>query len=173
MGAAVILQNHRGLRIDAGHSWIADCSHPVRRAKHEERKRQRIDPEIEQRATALWKLSTGAVDILIAPVEANELFLEMPSAIMDALERDGFQFYRRSATLARFVCRFDLTDQPEFDRWRWVDYWTPVREVVYFKRRVYARALHELGKLLAPDGLPPYPDWWQEIDIPSVRVAAR
>jgi putative (di)nucleoside polyphosphate hydrolase len=69
--------------------------------------------------------------------------------------------------------RFDLTDQPEFDRWRWVDYWTPVREVVYFKRRVYARALHELGKLLPPDGLPPYPDWWQEIDIPSVRVAAR
>jgi threonine aldolase len=47
---------------------------------------------------------------LLAPVEANELFLEMPSAAMDALERDGFQFYRRSATLARFVCRFDLTD---------------------------------------------------------------
>ena len=44
--------------------------------------------------------------------------------------------------------RFDSTDQPEFDRWRWVDYWTPVREVVYFKRRVYARALHELGKLM-------------------------
>jgi threonine aldolase len=29
---------------------------------------------------------------------------------MDALERDGFQFYRRSATLARFVCRFDTSD---------------------------------------------------------------
>jgi threonine aldolase len=28
---------------------------------------------------------------------------------MDALEQDGFQFYRRSATLARFVCRFDIT----------------------------------------------------------------
>jgi threonine aldolase len=47
---------------------------------------------------------------LVAPVEANELFLEMPSAVMDALEQDGFQFYRRSATLARFVCRFDVTD---------------------------------------------------------------
>jgi threonine aldolase len=34
----------------------------------------------------------------------------MPSAVMDALERDGFQFYRRSATLARFVCRFDVTE---------------------------------------------------------------
>ena len=47
---------------------------------------------------------------LVAPVEANELFLEMSSEVMDALEQDGFQFYRRSQTLARFVCRFDLTD---------------------------------------------------------------
>jgi threonine aldolase len=46
---------------------------------------------------------------LVAPVEANEIFLELPSATMDALEQDGFQFYRRSATLARFVCRFDIT----------------------------------------------------------------
>ena len=46
----------------------------------------------------------------IAPVEANELFLEMSSEVIDALEQGGFQFYRRSATLARFVCRFDVTD---------------------------------------------------------------
>jgi len=47
---------------------------------------------------------------LMAPVEANELFLELPGDAMDALEQGGFQFYRRSATLARFVCRFDLTE---------------------------------------------------------------
>jgi threonine aldolase len=47
---------------------------------------------------------------LLAPVEANELFLELPGEVMDALERDGFQFYRRSATLARFVCRYDATE---------------------------------------------------------------
>ena len=29
---------------------------------------------------------------------------------MDALEADGFQFYRRSKNLARFVCRFDTTE---------------------------------------------------------------
>jgi len=56
--------------------------------------------------------------------------------------------------------RFDTTDQPEFERWRWVDYWTPVREVIYFKRRVYSRALHELGTHAFAGGLPPYPDWW-------------
>ncbi len=56
--------------------------------------------------------------------------------------------------------RFDLSDQPEFDRARWVDFWRPVNEVIYFKRRVYARALHELGETLYPDGLPPRPRWW-------------
>src|SRR6266446_4444799 len=60
--------------------------------------------------------------------------------------------------------RFDATATPEFDRWRWADFWTPVREVVYFKRRVYVRALHDLGRLLFPAGLPPYPEWWPEID---------
>jgi putative (di)nucleoside polyphosphate hydrolase len=69
--------------------------------------------------------------------------------------------------------RFDSTGQPEFDRWRWVDYWTPVREVVYFKRRVYARALHDLGPLIFPNGLPAYPDWWSELDMPSARASAR
>ena len=33
-----------------------------------------------------------------------------PQAQRFELERDGFQFYRRSKTLARFVCRFDVTD---------------------------------------------------------------
>ncbi len=56
--------------------------------------------------------------------------------------------------------RFDLADQPEFDRVRWVDFWRPVNEVIYFKRRVYARALHELGSTVYPQGLPPRPRWW-------------
>ena len=56
--------------------------------------------------------------------------------------------------------RLDHTETPEFDRWRWVEFWRPVNEVIYFKRRVYARALHELGPHLYPQGLPPRPRWW-------------
>lgn len=56
--------------------------------------------------------------------------------------------------------RFDVGEQPEFDRARWVDFWRPVNEVIYFKRRVYARALHELGSTVYPQGLPPRPRWW-------------
>lgn len=57
------------------------------------------------------------------------------------------------------VC-LDRAGKPEFDRWRWVDFWKPVNEVIYFKRRVYASALHELGPHIYPDGLPPRPRWW-------------
>ena len=56
--------------------------------------------------------------------------------------------------------RFDLTDEPEFDRCRWVDYWRPVKEVIYFKRPVYVRALHELGPLRFQTRAPPPPSWW-------------
>ncbi len=56
--------------------------------------------------------------------------------------------------------RFDRSDSPEFDRWRWVEFWHPVKEVIYFKRRVYAQALNELGPHIYPEGLPPQPRWW-------------
>jgi putative (di)nucleoside polyphosphate hydrolase len=55
--------------------------------------------------------------------------------------------------------RLDACEQPEFDYWRWVDYWHPLREVVFFKRGVYRRALGELAPLLFPDGAPAQPQW--------------
>jgi threonine aldolase len=50
-------------------------------------------------------LDPGAT--LAAPVEANEVFLELPDAAIDGLIADGFLFYRRSPRLVRLVCRFD------------------------------------------------------------------
>jgi putative (di)nucleoside polyphosphate hydrolase len=44
--------------------------------------------------------------------------------------------------------RFDRGPKPEFDGWKWVDYWLPIREVVSFKQEVYRRALTELAPLL-------------------------
>ena len=70
--------------------------------------------------------------------------------------------------------RLDLTAEPEFDTWRWVDYWSPVREVIYFKRGVYARALEELGRQAFPDGPPARPEWWNEaVQRPVRRRPAR
>ena len=44
--------------------------------------------------------------------------------------------------------RLNCIDKPEFDHWRWVDYWHPVSEIVSFKRDVYESALLELAPLL-------------------------
>ncbi len=51
------------------------------------------------------------------------------------------------------VC-FDTTGSPEFDHWRWVDYWHPVDEVVFFKRKVYQLALKELEANLLANASP-------------------
>jgi putative (di)nucleoside polyphosphate hydrolase len=51
--------------------------------------------------------------------------------------------------------RFDHCSKPEFDSWRWVDYWEPLNGVVYFKRKVYQKAMTELGNILMPNGVQP------------------
>ena len=43
--------------------------------------------------------------------------------------------------------QLDACRKPEFDHWRWVDFWHPVTEVVEFKRKVYETALQELVAL--------------------------
>lgn len=53
--------------------------------------------------------------------------------------------------------RLTAVDHPEFDRWRWVGWWHPVKDVIFFKRRVYDRALTELAPLVFADGPPPRP----------------
>jgi putative (di)nucleoside polyphosphate hydrolase len=40
------------------------------------------------------------------------------------------------------------TDHPEFDAWRWNEYWVPLDLVIEFKRNVYEMALTELARYL-------------------------
>ena len=70
------------------------------------------------------------------------------------------RWYMLLLTVTDQRLRLDTTSTPEFDRWQWVDYWRPVKEVIYFKRHVYAQALMELGHLMYPDGVPERPRWW-------------
>jgi len=37
--------------------------------------------------------------------------------------------------------------EPEFDLWKWVDFWYPIDEVVSFKRNVYEQALRHFAPL--------------------------
>lgn len=44
--------------------------------------------------------------------------------------------------------RLDLSDSPEFDSWRWIDYEEPQDQVIFFKKQVYVQALKELESFL-------------------------
>ena len=44
--------------------------------------------------------------------------------------------------------RLRSSEHPEFDAWRWHDYWVPLDSVIEFKREVYGLALNELSRLL-------------------------
>ncbi|MEI6722486.1 MAG: RNA pyrophosphohydrolase [Betaproteobacteria bacterium] len=42
-------------------------------------------------------------------------------------------------------------EKPEFDAWRWHEYWVPLESVIEFKRDVYQQALTELHRFLSAD----------------------
>ena len=55
--------------------------------------------------------------------------------------------------LLRFIgdersINFNTSDTPEFCNWDWVHYWTPIKQVISFKRQVYRKALEEFYPLL-------------------------
>jgi putative (di)nucleoside polyphosphate hydrolase len=77
--------------------------------------------------------------------------------------------------LEREDARFELesTSQPEFDEWRWTSYWEPVREVIYFKRAVYVKALEELAPIAFTHGAPAAPAWLAGMTAPDDPADAR
>ena len=42
----------------------------------------------------------------------------------------------------------DYSPKPEFDAWKWVTYWFPLKQVIFFKRHVYVKALREFAPLV-------------------------
>ncbi len=50
------------------------------------------------------------------------------------------------------------TTHPEFDAWRWHDYWVPLDVVIEFKRDVYQQALLELSRFVFKPGRPHHRD---------------
>ena len=51
------------------------------------------------------------------------------------------------------------SDHPEFDAWRWSDYWVPFDAVIEFKRGVYQQALIELCRFVFRHPADRQPKW--------------
>ncbi|MBK7136968.1 MAG: RNA pyrophosphohydrolase [Rhodocyclales bacterium] len=56
------------------------------------------------------------------------------------------------------------SDHPEFDAWRWSEYWVPLDAVIEFKRGVYQQALIELSRFVFRHPADRQPKWVVPID---------
>ncbi|CAN5420565.1 RNA pyrophosphohydrolase [soil metagenome] len=78
---------------------------------------------------------------------------EVPDRFIKREIRGHYRGQKQIWFLLRMVGRdcdvnLRVTDHPEFDAWRWHDYWVPLDVVIEFKRDVYLRALQELSRFL-------------------------
>ena len=69
------------------------------------------------------------------------------------LGRAGYRGQKQIWFLLRMLGRdcdvkLRASGHPEFDAWRWHDYWVPLETVIDFKREVYRQALIELHRHL-------------------------
>lgn len=67
--------------------------------------------------------------------------------------RGNYRGQKQIWYLLRFTARdcdvqLRASERPEFDAWRWHEYWVPLESVIEFKRDVYRRALNELSRFL-------------------------
>jgi len=78
---------------------------------------------------------------------------DVPSNWVKRDLRNSYKGQKQIWFLLRLVGRdtdvsLRANEKPEFDAWRWSEYWVPLEDVVDFKRDVYKSALNELAVFL-------------------------
>jgi putative (di)nucleoside polyphosphate hydrolase len=78
---------------------------------------------------------------------------EVPDKFIKREVRGHYRGQKQIWFLLRMVGRdcdicLRATEHPEFDAWRWNEYWVPLEAVIEFKRDVYQLALTELSRFL-------------------------
>ena len=78
---------------------------------------------------------------------------EVPDKFIKREVRGHYRGQKQIWFLLRMVGRdcdicLRATDHPEFDAWRWNEYWVPLDCVIEFKRDVYQLALTELSRFM-------------------------
>ena len=86
----------------------------------------------------------------------NWLRYEVPTHWIKREWRNSYKGQKQIWFLLRLTgrdCDVSLraSGHPEFDAWRWSDYWIPLDSVIEFKREVYRLALNELANFVERD----------------------
>ena len=81
---------------------------------------------------------------------------EVPTHWIRREWRDSYKGQKQIWFLLRLIGRdtdvsLRASEHPEFDAWRWTQYWISLDAVIEFKRGVYVKALSELEHFLAAD----------------------
>jgi putative (di)nucleoside polyphosphate hydrolase len=93
----------------------------------------------------------GVADVEVIGVTQYWLYYRLPHHLRQTRNKPTCIGQKQKWFLLRLIgdeshIRFDHTAIPEFDEWRWVDYWQPVNQVISFKRAVYRKALSEFAE---------------------------
>lgn len=156
----IILIDAESQVLIAGRRGRSGWQFPQGGVRHQESTEQAMYRELRE------EIGLGPDDVEVIAVTRDWLRYRLPKRYVRGGHRpvcigQKQRWFLLQLTSPTDKLRLDATDEPEFDRVRWVDYWRPVKEVIYFKRQVYVRALTELGPFAFPDaGPPPRPGWW-------------
>ena len=125
------------------HSW----QFPQGGIKHGETPEQAMYRELHEEVG----LTTDHVRILART--RNWLRYEVPDRFIRREARGHYRGQKQIWFLLQLTGRdsdmnLRATSHPEFDAWRWNDYWIPLDVVIDFKREVYQHALTELSRFL-------------------------
>jgi putative (di)nucleoside polyphosphate hydrolase len=154
----IILVNHRnevfwGKRVNE-HSW----QFPQGGIKHGESPLQAMYRELHE------EVGLRPEHVKVLGRTRHWLRYTVPDSFVRREWRGHYRGQKQIWFLLRLVGRdsdvsLRATSHPEFDAWRWSEYWVPLDAVIEFKRDVYTAALNELAHILfrRPEGRRPAP----------------
>ncbi|MCC8376191.1 RNA pyrophosphohydrolase [Photorhabdus sp. HUG-39] len=101
------------------------------------------------------EVGLGRKDVRILASTRNWLRYKLPKRLVRWDTRPVCIGQKQRWFLLQLLCNEDdinvqHSNTPEFDGWRWVSYWYPVRQVVSFKRDVYRRVMKEFASVVMP-----------------------